>query len=87
MGQVKPGEPCNVYCDCELFDDEGHDFSGHDDNRDGGDEDDNGGDGDDNHDNDDDDNVVPENQMGQSGTAHNPPLGSRKVLTTISNLD
>ena len=45
------------------------------------------GDGDDNHDNDDDDNVVPENQMGQSGTAHNPPLGSRKVLTTISNLD
>ena len=77
---MKPGEPCNVYCDCELFDDESHDFSGHDDNHDDGD-------GDDNHDNDDDDNVVPENQMGQSGTAHNPPLGSRKVLTTISNLD
>ena len=87
MGQVKPGEPCNVYCDCELFDDESRDFSGHDDNHDNGDEDDNGGDGDDNHDNDDDDNVVPENQMGQWGTAHNPPLGSRKVLTTISNLD
>ena len=87
MGQVKPGEPCNVYCDCELFDDENPDFSGHDNNRNDGDEDDSGGDGDDNHDNDDDDNVVPENQMGQSGTAHNPPLGSRKVLTTISNLD
>ena len=65
MGQVKPGEPCNVYCDCELFDDENHDFSAHDNNHGDGDEDDNGGDGDDNHDNDDDDNVVPENQMGQ----------------------
>ena len=87
MGQVKPGEPCNVYWDRDGVDDESHDFFGHDDNHDDGDEDDNDGDGDDNHDNDDDDNVVPENQMGQSGTAHNPPLGSRKVLTTISNLD
>ena len=76
-------KPCNVYCDRDGVDDESHDFSGHDENRD----DDNDGDGDDNHDNDDDDNVVPENQMGQWGTAHNPPLGSRKVLTTISNLD
>lgn len=64
MGQVKPGELCNDYCDRDGVD-ESNDFSGQDDNPDDGDEDDNDGDGDDNHDNDEDDNVVPENQMGQ----------------------
>ena len=45
-------------------------------------------DDDDDDDNDDYDGGMPENQMGQSGTAHNHPLGSHKVpRLTISNFD